>query len=240
MRDNITMQHGRTSLRAGLGFALVVLAALSATPAQSGLVLSKVVLDMHPDRPPFDDIEVWNDGSERMYVLAETAEIVAPGSPDQRRVPRSDPSVSGLLVAPQRLVLQPGERRMVRISAVAARPTNDRVYRVAIKPVAGPVFAEVSAIKVLVGYDTLVLYRPATLSGDLIATRQGRRLAIRNEGNTAVEIFDGRQCDVAKVDCRKLVSTRLYAGAQVEQDLPFDTPVEYQVSNGRRTTSKRF
>jgi Mat/Ecp fimbriae periplasmic chaperone len=240
MRDKTTMTHARTSLRVGLGVAVAVLAAFSAAPARAGLVLSKVVLDMHPGRPSFDDIEIWNDGSERMYVLAEAAEILAPGKPDQLRVLRPDPSVSGLLVAPQRVVLEPGQRRTIRVSAVAVRGASDRVYRVAIKPVAGPVSAEASALKVLVGYDTLVLYRPAIPSGDLVATREGRRLTIRNQGNTAVEIFDGKQCDAAKADCRKLIATRLYAGARVEQDLPFDTPVEYQVSDGRRTISKRF
>lgn len=209
-------------------------------PANGAIVLSKVIVDLHPDRLPYDDIEVWNDGAERTYVVAEPAEIVDPGLPEQHRVPVQDPAASGLLVAPQRLVLEPGQRRVVRVSAVSSRGSRDRVYRVAIKPVGGRLSAEQSALKVFVGYDALVIQRPAEIAGAIVAHREGRRLFLTNESNTAQEIFNGRQCDARGADCRELATARIYAGASLEQNLPFDTPVEYNVSNGRKTTLVRY
>lgn len=236
MRRVRRMRGGRVS---GV-LAGVLLAATAAVPAHGEIVLSKVIVDLHPDRSPYDDIEVWNDGAERMYVVAEPAEIIEPGLPGQRRVPAQDPSASGLLVAPQRLVLEPGQRRVVRVSAVAARGSRDRVYRVAIKPVSGELSAEQSALKVFVGYDTLVIYRPAETIGAIVARREGRRLILTNESNTAQEVFDGKQCDARGADCRQLATARIYAGATLEQELPFDTHVEYNVSSGRKTAVVRY
>lgn len=201
--------------------------------AHAEMVLSQVIVDLLPGKPPRDDIEVFNDGPERMFVSAEPFEILKAGTPDERRVPSSsDPEQSGILVTPQKLVLAPGERRTVRIAAIGGRPAIDRVYRVAIKPVAGPISADQSALKVFVGYDALVLVRPAQFTGDLAGERKGRSLTLTNAGNTAQELFDGKQCDAVGKDCRPLPAKRLYPGAAWQQSLPFDTPVAYKAAIG--------
>ena len=109
-----------------------------------------------------------------------------------------------------------------------------------IKPVAGTVTAEVSALKVFVGYDTLVLVRPEQITGDLAGQRAGRTLTLRNTGNSAQELFDGRQCDAAGGDCRELPARRLYPGASWEVQLPFDTPVSYHASIGPTVRNREF
>jgi Mat/Ecp fimbriae periplasmic chaperone len=212
----------------------------AATPARAEMVLSQVIVDLQPGAPSRDDIEVWNNGAERIYVVAEPSLIEAPGTPAEKRRPGADPAVSGLLVTPQRLVLEPDQRRVIRVAAITPRAVTDRIYRVTIKPVAGPVSADRSALKILVGYDVLVLHRPARISGELVADRKGPRLTIRNAGNTAQELFEGKQCDAAGKTCQTLPATRLYAGASFAQDLPYDTPVEYQVTHGSGARAIRF
>jgi P pilus assembly chaperone PapD len=208
--------------------------------AHAEMVLSQVIVDLLPGKPPREDIEVWNDGPERMYVLAEPFEIVAAGTPQEQRVAAGLPDPAGLLVSPQRLVLEPGERRTVRVAAIGERPAADRVYRVAIRPVAGALSAEASALKVFVGYDTLVLVRPERFTGDVEAERHGRTLTLVNRGNTAQELFDGKQCDPAGAECQGLPAKRLYPGASWEQTLPFDTPVSYQAAIGPTIRERRF
>jgi P pilus assembly chaperone PapD len=203
-----------------------------ASHAQAEMVLSQVIVDLLPGKPPRDDIEVFNDGPERMYVSAEPFEIRNPGTAREQRVPADDPQASGLLVSPRKLVLEPGERRIVRVAAIGERSAQDRVYRVAIKPVAGPITAEKSALKVFVGYDALVLVRPATIAGEVTGSRQGKALTLTNAGNTARELFDGRQCNAAGKDCRPLPAKRLYPGVTWQQTLPFDTPVTYTSAVG--------
>lgn len=219
--------------------ALVASVALVAE-AHAEMVLSQVIVDLLPGKPPREDIEVWNDGAERMYVLAEPFEIHRPGTAAEQRVAVTDPEQAGLLVSPLRLVLEPGERRTIRIAAIGARSATDRIYRVTIKPVAGSVTAEDSALKVFVGYDTLVLVRPETFEGDVEAIRNGRSLTLRNSGNTAHEMFDGRQCNAAGDDCRELPAKRLYPGATWEQQLPFETPVSYRSSIGPTVRDREF
>jgi P pilus assembly chaperone PapD len=211
-----------------------------ASLARAEMVLSQVIVDLLPGKPPREDIEVWNDGPDRMYVLAEPFEIRGAGTPAEQRVPAGPPDESGLLVSPQRLVLAPGERRTIRIAAIGEPPASDRVYRVAIKPVAGQVSAEQSALKVFVGYDTLVLVRPRQFTGDVEAERSGRTLTLRNAGNTAQELFDGRQCDAAGAHCQALPARRLYPGASWEQTLPYETPVTYKAAIGPTIRTRQF
>ena len=210
-----------------------------ASLARAEMVLSQVIVDLLPGKPPREDIEVWNDGTERMYVLAEPFEIRGAGTPEEQRTPAGLPEQSGILVSPQRLVLEPGERRTIRIAAIGERSASDRVYRVAIRPVVGALSAEESALKLLVGYDTLVLVRPERFSGDVEARRSGRTLTLTNTGNTAQELFAGQQCDGGG-NCQTLPAKRLYPGAVWEQTLPFETPVSYKASIGPTIRDREF
>jgi P pilus assembly chaperone PapD len=225
-----------------LAFAILTLAtALGlAAGARAEMVLSQVIVDLLPGKPPRDDIEVWNDGPERMYVSAEPFIIRAAGTPHETRVPLGEPDQAGILVAPQRLVLEPGERRTIRVAVLGERSPSDRVYRVAIKPVGGPISADASALKVFVGYDALVLVRPDRFTGEVTGERQGNSLILANAGNTAQELFEGKQCDPAGKDCRSLPSKRLYPGASWKQTLPFTTPVTYKAAIGPTIRERQF
>lgn len=219
---------------------LAVLAAGWAAPAGAELVLSQVVVDLGPDKPARETIELFNSGSDRLYVAADPFAIGHPGAADQQRIPAANPQDSGLLVTPQRLILEPGERRLVRIAAVAPRPASDSVYRVTVRPVAGDVSANADALKVFVGYDVLVIYRPAAVSGTLEARREGTRLVVVNRSNTSQELFEGRQCDAAGGACRALAGRRLYPGTEWAQDLPYGTAVTYRVAVGERISQAEF
>jgi len=225
-----------TVIRAALGAAALT----CATAAGAEMVLSQVIVDLVPGKPPRDDIEVWNDSKDRMYVAADPFEIRNPGTATEARLPANDPEQSGLLVAPQKLVLEPGERRLVRVAIVGPRPASDRIYRVSIRPVVGVVSAEKSALKVLVGYDALVLVRPDRFTGDVVEERRGTTLTLKNEGNSSQELYEGRQCDAAGKDCRELPAKRLYAGATWQQILPFDTPVTYKAALGGTVHARTF
>jgi P pilus assembly chaperone PapD len=223
-----------------LACAAVLIMTTFAAKASAELVLSQVIVDFGTERPAREDVEVYNSGSERLYVSAEPFEILMAGQPGQQRVAVVDPAVSGILVTPQRIVLEPGERRLIRIAMTGPRSEQDRVYRVTIKPVAGAISAQSDALKVFVGYDALVLYRAAQISGRLSGTREGHRLIIKNESNTAHELSGGEQCDNNGVNCQSLPGRRLYPGMQFEQAVPYDTPVSYRVSGGGELSQVRF
>ncbi len=222
-------------------FAVTIILALAATPAAAGIALSRAVVDIQSSDAAAQDIDIWNDGSEVAYVTVEPAEIVSPGLPGETRTAITDPGVGGLLVTPQRLILQPGEHKLIRIGAIIPRGNTDRIYRVAIKPVAGPVSAPVTALKLLVGYDVLVIYRPARPTVKVVSERNGNILTLRNDGNSNVEIYEGRQCDPARPTvCVTLPAKRLYAGQVWQQTLTMAGPVDYRIAQGSHTSQQRF
>ncbi|EZP55810.1 putative fimbrial protein TcfA [Sphingomonas sp. RIT328] len=221
-------------------FGIIAASGLTASPAAAQLVLSQVVVDLPPTAPPRVDVEAANGGTERMYVVAEPAEIIAPGTPDERRVVDPDPARSGLLVSPQKMILEPGEHRLIRIAAVAPHGARDRVYRVTVKPVAGEVTGAQSALKVLVGYDMLVIVRPQVMTDAVSARRDGTMLTLANDGSTSVELYDGRQCAAGGGDCRPLPAKRLYAGARWVQPVDPARSVTYTVKAGLAVKTMTF
>ncbi|WP_380785320.1 hypothetical protein [Sphingomonas sp. R86521] len=220
--------------------AAILGATMLAGPASADLVLSQMVVDLPPGAPPRVDVEASNTGSERIYVVADPAEIVDPGKPGERRVASPDPAVLGLLVTPQRMILEPGERKLIRIAAIAPRTMHERIYRVTIKPVAGDVVAQTTALKLLVGYDVLVMVRPSVLDGTVNGIRSSTSIALTNAGTTNVELYEGKQCDSSGKDCRALPPKRLYSGATWSQTVDPARPVEYRIKTGQTTLVKRF
>jgi P pilus assembly chaperone PapD len=221
---------------------LVIVGALGpGAAAHADMALSKVVVDFTSAGPSRDDIEVVNGGEEILYVSVEPAEIVDPGGAEERRVTTPNPRELGLLTSPNRLVLGPGERKVVRLSLLERPIDRDRIYRVTIKPVVGELAARKSALKLVVGYDVLVIARPHDARPQLEVARNGRTLAFRNAGNTNALLFNGRQCeDDAATACTELPSKRLYAGNAWEVELPAAGQVRYLMESNGGITVETF
>lgn len=208
--------------------------------ANAELVLSQLVVDLGAAQGARADIEIWNNSKERAYVAIDPSEILNAGAAQEQRVSEVDPERRGLLVSPNRLILEPGQRRLIRFAPVGAQSLRERVYRVTVKPVAGKLEAESSGLKLLIGYDVLVLLRPVNVRQRVVASRSGNRLTLRNEGNASVELIDGRQCTAAKANCVDLPGKRLYAGAEWIQNLKSAAPVEYNVVSAGRSARQSF
>jgi P pilus assembly chaperone PapD len=180
------------------------------------------------------DVLVFNDSDERAYVSIEPREVLNPGTPVERQVAQSDPRMLGLLVSSTRLILEPHQKRLLRLAATSIPTDRERVYRVVVKPVVGGVDSPVSGLKLLVGYEMLVMVRPSNAGPMTIdAKRTSTQLTLTNRGGSSVELVDGQQCSAGSVKCSPLPSKRLYAGASWAQSIPGDRRVEYRsLSNG--------
>jgi P pilus assembly chaperone PapD len=224
--------------KALLGFA--ALAALAGTPARADLVLSDLIVELQPGKQVRRDVEVWNNSPERAFVSVEPREIVDPGLASQSVRQDPDPEKLGLLASPKRMILEPGQRKLVRIASLSNDESREHVYRVMVKPVVGGVQSDDSGLKILVGYDVLVLVRPAQSAANVTATRSGKRLTFRNAGNVSVEIVDGRQCRDGQAQCSDLPGKRLYPGMSWSVDLPLDLPAQYTLKSAGRTDRMTF
>lgn len=228
-------------MRAGFSFlALLAWMALPSSPAGAQIALSQVIVDFQTGKDPRQDVEVWNKATDRAYVAVEPAEIVNPGTPSETRRSDPDPEKLGLLVSPARMILEGGERKLLRIAEIGAPADRERVYRVTVKPVVGPVTSAQSGLKVLVGYDMLVLVRPTHPRPNVTFSRSADSGTFRNDGNVSVELFDGRQCDVSEKTCTELPGKRLYAGAQWTVPLLPGRHPEYEMESPGQSVHKSF
>lgn len=208
--------------------------------ARAEIVLSELIVELQPGKRTRADLEIWNNSPERAYVAVEPSEILAAGTAEESRRADPDPERLGLLVSPARMILEPGQRRLLRIAAMNPDSRRERVYRVTTKPVAGQLSDEESGLKLLVGYDVLVLVRPEKPEPQISASRTGEGIAFRNTGNVSVELIEGRQCRTPDEQCTPLPAKRLYPGAAWRVQTNGSTIVDYMLKSPGRTVRRRF
>lgn len=230
-----------TAFRRIMAAALAIggMCAAPLTAAHAELVLSQLVVELAPGDRSRADVEAWNNGPDRIFVAVDPREMIDPGTPAQSSRSDPDPDRLGLLVSPARMILEPGQRKLIRIGSIGSAD-RERVYRVTVKPVVGDLSSDRSGLKILVGYDVLVLVRPPQPRPHVAGSRSGGELTIRNDGNVSVELVDGRECDVAMNNCRKLPDGRLYAGAEKTVPVGAGRRAEYKVQVGARLSTVDF
>lgn len=225
-------------LRAAL---LLLASALAFAPghARAQISVSEMTVDIGPNQP-LHDLVVGNPSDQTAYVEVEVIQINDPGGPNQTFVKGTNPGETGLLTTPNRLILKAGERAVVRIAPVKRDPDRDRVYWVRVKPVVGQLEAQQSVIRVLFGYDVLVIVRPPDPKPSFTVKRDGRTITATNTGNTMVELGYGQQCDADGTNCVSAPGKRLYAGLTWSAELPRDAPVVYTVTEGGQSFKQQY
>jgi P pilus assembly chaperone PapD len=209
-------------------------------PAQADMVLNKVVIDFHGDKVPRDDIKIQNSGDETLFVLVEPFQILNPGTKDQKREKIRDPGKAGLLVTPNRFVLQAKQTKIMRLVVLKPAEKEDRVYRLTVRPVVGEVKANQTAVKIVIGYDVLVVVRPGGAKGNLQSKRDGKKITFSNSGETSVLLSNGKNCNAKGEDCVDLPPKRLYVGNEWTTELKYDTPAKYYISVRDEILQKEF
>lgn len=199
--------------------------------AQGNLSIDKLWVEFGGRGGGRSDVVIRNDSKDRYYITVTTAEIVNPGTDKEERVVRADPEQAGLLVTPNRLILEPGVMRAVRIVSLNEGLTQDRIYRVLITPEVARTAVDEAAegerglrIKMVAAYDVLVVARPADAKPDLQVARAPDKITLRNAGTTNLLLSEMRICPAAASDgeaegCRESPSVRLYANQTVTVDL---------------------
>jgi len=195
----------------------------------------------------------------KIYLDLTVAEILNPETDQPQRVELDDPRETPVLVSPRQLLIAPGTRKRVRVILRDAPSDSDRIFRLAVKPYTGKARIESdgndktsSAIRVLVGYDLLLISRPNNKQPTVKVTRDDTSIVFRNEGNTNVLLRRIVQCD-AGVDpkeatgeqCVEMQPNRLYAGETYKVSLPKtgnpeQFPVQVYQSVGLENSTSSF
>jgi P pilus assembly chaperone PapD len=217
----------------------MVWAIVATEPARADLILSQLIVDLQPGHHDREDLEIVNTGPDRAFVSIGPKEVLHPGTSSETRVANPDPGQLGLLVAPARMILETGQRKLIRIASIG-HSDDERVYRVTVVPVVGDISHDHAGLKLLVGYDVLVLVRPAIPRPALVGERKGNQLTIRNTGNVSVELVDGKQCDSTGRDCASVDGGRIYAGAQKIFKINPSRPVQYTANVAGHSMAQKF
>lgn len=222
--------------------AMVIVASIVglSAPVSAELTVSQLVVELTPNSRT-SDVLIFNDSDERSYVSIEPREVINAGTSDERRVANPDPRSLGLLLSSTRLILEPRQKRLLRIASTSVPQNGERIYRVVVKPVVGDVESASSGLKLLVGYDMLVISRSGVIGPIKIeATRTRDQLMLTNRGVSSVELLDGKECRAPEAQCTPLPAKRLYAGASWTQPVVQGGRIEYRALSHGRTETLKF
>lgn len=222
-----------------LWLGLACLLTLFPTASLADMILNNSIIHFEPGKPSRQDIMVENSADEPLYIKVTPYSILNPGTEQQNREKIINPKESGLLVSPNKLVVPPGGRKLIRFVNLNPRGDKESVYRVTIEPVTGELVGKETGLKLLIGYEVLVLAQPVKLNPRLVAKRAGKTLSLSNQGNTNIYLMQGKQCpgeNTAAEDCTTLRDKRLYPGNKWTVSLPHDGPLQYQLAIGTKNS----
>jgi len=211
--------------------------------AQADMILNKSIIYFEPDNPNREDLEIQNAGTDPLYISRSRLKLLIILVPISRREIFDNPKQAGLLVSPNKLVVPPNGRKLLRFVNLNPNPKEEKVYRVSITPVVGELSAKSTGVKIMIGYEVLVIVHPVDGHIDLTHQRSSNKLTLSNQGTQNVLLRKGTQCP-ADVDdeslCHQLPGKRLYPGNTWSVDLEADQAVTYFLSRGKEHSVRVF
>jgi P pilus assembly chaperone PapD len=209
-----------------------------ATPVNAEFIITSAIVEFTKDKPPQQDIEIVSRSGDSDYIVAETTEVTNAGLPTETRHLVDDPTQSRLLVTPDKTVLAGGSRKIIRFVLLQPPDAQEHIYRVAIKPVIkGLDNSTRIGLKLLIGYEVLVIIRPVEMHPSFSIQRHGKTLTMVNNGNTNIVLQNGQQCLSAE-NCKVPPTLRSYAGETNSVELPMDKSVHYSLWDGETSVEK--
>jgi Mat/Ecp fimbriae periplasmic chaperone len=199
----------------------------------AAMIVQQSILYFQPGDPSRQDVKITNPDAEPIYIQVEIREVINPGMPNEEIKLVTNPKDAGFLVTPNRLAIQPGSQQSIRLLNMKGLTDSERVFRVALKPVAADVEATETGVKILIGYELLVFIHPIAPKINISHMREGNKLILENIGNVNVLLSKGTQCkDDKNTECTELTPQRLYPGSKRIIDLQYTTPVNFVLTSG--------
>ena len=230
-------------------FGLLLCGLFVAGPAaMADLVVNRSIVEMAHGETRADIVLINSDSTENLYIQVDPHVVLKPGESDQVMQKLTAEDNGGLLVSPNRLVIPPGGRSLVRVLNLDAAAVSERIYRINFIPISPPVEIESQAedtvrsrLEVVVAYQVLVIVQPDKPAAVHSVVRTGTEAVFRNDGNSNYLMSDGEQCNPSDAaDCRQLPDHRVYPGNTWQLELPFDGPFSYKLRKHGGMSVYRF
>lgn len=179
--------------------------------ADASLRLNKFFVEADPSERP-GEVFVTNEGNETLYVQITVEEVINPLSETPETLSSQSPEELGILVSPQRLVLQPGDEKRIRVVALE-NPNEDRFFKVTVTPVVGDIESNAAiGVKLMIAYGVWVFARPENAEPAISARAEARTLLVENDGGTHGEVRDIEFCPSSTPEaCKTIDGYRLLA-----------------------------
>jgi len=192
------------------------------TPSHAQLNVDKSILELS-NKTNKTNVRLSNSGEDTLYINLNLVEIIDPARSDTESKALTNPATDGIIIHPRQIVLQPGQARTAKVMLSQAVESQDRVFRLNIKPLAGDALpnadAEQSAgVRIMLGYQLLVLARPDKLDIDVEMTRNDNNVVFNNKSNTSVLLRELSACNGDS--CTEMTPNRLYPNEVLTVEMP--------------------
>jgi len=208
---------------------------------EANIIPNIIIVDFKPNDSRQKNIEVYNDSDEIAYMSLNIQKVLNPGTKNERRILLEDKK--NLIVVPNKTSLKSKSKKIIRFISTENNLKEDSIYRVSLIPKVKGVKGEtgIIGIKILLGYEVLVIVRPKNTNFDIKAERNKKNLIFRNNGNTNVLLNKVSQCDKKGQNCQNLLHKRLYAGNEIKVTLPYsETPVICEIYYADKSKKEVF
>jgi P pilus assembly chaperone PapD len=209
-------------------------------PAAAQLTANPAIMSFNGTENTRQDIKIGNTSSRTQYLKISAARILEPGVNPETYFESPDPDEVGLLVAPRRIALQPGEERIVRVILLEDEIETDKAWRVHIQPTIGDIEADRNVAVTLLAFKALVFARPDNPTTEIVGGRDGKTLTLTNVGTSNVVLFNGEQCPGNDEPCQRVTGKRLWPGLEWTTELPADAPVTFELRDTGEDRSIKF
>jgi P pilus assembly chaperone PapD len=234
----------------GYSFAISLIL-LFAPSVHAGVMLNRAIVIFDDSDQARQDVIVSNDSdSDRLFVSVTPFLVMNPGTEERELAPLSIDEDAGLLVTPNKLLIEPSGSAIVRMLNMAEPDINEVYYRINFTPIQKPIEFERQEgeeleqsqmlVSIALAYQALVIVPPLEPKALPRFTRTGKTVVFTNPGNSFYLLRDGVQCSPDDPDdCVDLTSKRVYPGNEYVVELPFDGPAQYvaRVFDGSKVIS---
>ena len=203
------MMTNFTCFRLLLGTFFLVLADC----AHAGIQVSPMIISLNNQNDYSGTVSVYSTSTETQYIKVIVKKILFPGTSQQKEIPASPGDAEGLVVSPQRFILSPQGKHIVRLLPVN-EPQDESVYRVYISSVPDEDKMDKednkANIAINVIWGALVYVKPKNSIISLSYDRDTGQLI--NHGNVHIRISDYGFCFSEKSCQWKNFSHSIYPG----------------------------
>lgn len=224
---------------------MLVLLLLSQT-SSADLIVNRSIMIFDDPLETKQDVVVFNsDASNNLYLQVDPYKVANPGSTNQELISLTSDQSLEFLASPNRLIVPPESRSLVRMLQLGEPAEEERVYRINLIPVSAPQevagengAAVRSKLGIVVAYQVLAIVLPIDPEPIVSFHRKENSVTFTNPGNANYLITDSLQCNPAAPDeCVELMDKRIYPGNTWEIELPFSGSAEFKVRTheGHRT-----